>query len=84
MEDRDYRFSDSDIPDVAVCHRRAENRPSGGLWPRCRREGRGRALAVYHRDERIWLAQAASSVGGLGWLVAVTGRPSGGRLEVAL
>lgn len=35
MEARDDRFSLSDIPDMAVYLRRAENRwgPSGGLWP---------------------------------------------------
>jgi hypothetical protein len=29
MEARDNRFFLSDVPDTAVCHRRAENRPLG-------------------------------------------------------
>ena len=33
---------------------------------------KGRALAVYC-GERFWLAQSASSVSGLGWLVAMIG-----------
>lgn len=73
-EARNNRFSVLDIPDAAVCQGRAENGPSGGLWPRGRREkGRRRALAGYRREERVWLGQAASSVGCLVWLAAVAG-----------
>jgi hypothetical protein len=46
-------------------------------------ESKGRALAGYRRDKGVWLAQAASSVGNLGWLVARAGvqegLPVGGR-----
>lgn len=38
-------------------------------------ECRGRTLAGYHyhRDERVWLAWAASSAGSLSWLAAKAG-----------
>jgi hypothetical protein len=65
----------SQTSQTTVCCGRAENRPS-------RREGRGKALAGYCRDERVWLAQAASSAGDLGCLIAVAraqgGLPVGG------
>jgi hypothetical protein len=42
----------------------------------------GRALAGYHGEERVWLAQVAGSAGGLdGWSA---GRPPSGRSEAQL
>ena len=53
-----------------------------------REKGRRRALAGYCGEERVWLAQAAGSAGGLhglaggcGWS---TGRPPGRRLDAQL
>ena len=64
MEARDDRFSLLDIPDAAVCRRRAENRLLGGLRPRGQREkSRRRAVAGYRGDKRVWLAQVAGLEG---------------------
>jgi hypothetical protein len=47
---------------------------------------RGRALAGYRGDERVWLGKADSSVGCLSWLAAgwSTKRPPGRRLDAQL
>ena len=67
-------FSVSDIPDATGCHRKAENKVGalGTAQPRGRRrKGHGGRHWVVWGKLRVWLAQAASLTGCLGWLAAV-------------
>ena len=87
-EAREDRFSLSNIPEAAVCCRRAENRwgPPGEPWPRGQPEKDRRALAGYCWEKKVWLAQVASSAGCLAWLLAamaeIAERSPGGRLDM--
>jgi hypothetical protein len=79
-ETRDIRFSVWDIPDTAVCHRRAENKvgPPEAAWSSLglkRGVGRGRGGAGWFPLR--WVVPTLVR----GWS---TGRPSGWRLDVAL
>jgi hypothetical protein len=53
MEAEDDSFGLSNIPDTAVCFRRAENRagPTGGLWPRVEGKRTGRRAPAGSRGE---------------------------------
>ena len=80
-EARDNRFSVSDIPDTAECHGRAENKVRALGMAQSVPEPKGRR----EQGEKggRWVVSTRVRVLGLvhGWS---TGRPSGGRLEVAL
>ena len=67
---RDDRFSLSDIPDQSV-YVTEELRTDPWLHSGLGAEGEGGALTGYSGDKRVWLAQAASSVGSLGWLATM-------------
>jgi hypothetical protein len=68
-EAKNDRFSISDIPD-------SNNSGWTLAWGQ-RERGRRRALAGYLREERVWLAQVACSVCGLGWWQPVAGTQEG-------